>query len=312
MRAISSASALPQGVSTAALFESSAQLAEALAARDLPASMAGAVQQHYRPLARWLAERSAADGAPLIGLNGAQGTGKSTLARLLCWLLEEIHGLRVAVLSLDDFYLGHAARAELARTVHPLLQTRGVPGTHDLPSLQACIGSLRAADAHSRTRLPAFVKVQDDLAPVSDWPQFRGRPDLILLEGWCVGTPPQSGEALRAPCNELERQADPDGRWREWVNQQLAGPYAALFGEISALIQLAAPDFETVFAWRKRQEVGNAASGGAAGMNDAQLRHFIAHYERLTRHGLRVLPATADVRIQLNHEHGVAAVSYAR
>ena len=273
--------------------------------------MAGDVSRHYLKLAGWLAERCG-DGPPLIGLNGAQGTGKSTLAQILCWRLAEAHGLRVAVLSLDDFYLGHAARTDLARTVHPLLQTRGVPGSHDLAALQACIGSLRAAGTETRTTLPAFVKVKDDLAPASDWPQFHGRPDLILLEGWCVGTPPQSGEALRLPVNDLEREQDPDGRWRQWVNQQLAGPYAALFGELSALIQLAAPDFETVFAWRKQQEHGNAARAGGAGMNDAQLRRFIAHYERLTRHGLEALRTAADVRIRLNADHRVAAVAYAR
>src|SRR5690348_14070644 len=75
------------------------------------------------------------DGEPiLVGLAGAQGSGKSTMAPRVAQQLEDA-GLRTAILALDDFYLTHAERAERARTVHPLLATRGVPGTHDIALL---------------------------------------------------------------------------------------------------------------------------------------------------------------------------------
>ena len=38
---------------------------------------------------------------------------------------------RAVTFSMDDLYLGRAARVDLARRIHPLLATRGVPGTHD-------------------------------------------------------------------------------------------------------------------------------------------------------------------------------------
>ena len=47
-------------------------------------------------------------------------------------LLELVHGLRAAILSLDDIYLSGADRLQRANTIHPLLATRGVPGTHDV------------------------------------------------------------------------------------------------------------------------------------------------------------------------------------
>ncbi|MDR2872569.1 MAG: kinase, partial [Xanthomonadaceae bacterium] len=69
---------------------------------------------------------------PVLAITGPQGSGKSTLAAQIVRAADQ-HGLKAATLSTDDFYLTHADRRQLARTVHPLLATRGPPGTHDLP-----------------------------------------------------------------------------------------------------------------------------------------------------------------------------------
>ncbi|MBW8880776.1 MAG: hypothetical protein JF615_04925 [Asticcacaulis sp.] len=66
-----------------------------------------------------------------VGLCGAQGSGKSTLVEQLKSRLEA-DGVTVAMLSLDDLYLSRLTRADLAERIHPLFQTRGVPGTHDV------------------------------------------------------------------------------------------------------------------------------------------------------------------------------------
>ncbi len=68
------------------------------------------------------------------GLAGLQGSGKSTLAAQLCAALTQ-RGIATLAMSLDDFYFGRGERKRLARDVHPLLATRGVPGTHDLDLL---------------------------------------------------------------------------------------------------------------------------------------------------------------------------------
>src|SRR5690349_12906939 len=80
----------------------------------------------------------------LLGVSGLQGSGKSTLARQLA---QSAHarGIPAVALSIDDFYLGRRARARLAREVHPLLATRGVPGTHDLDLMHATIDALARA-----------------------------------------------------------------------------------------------------------------------------------------------------------------------
>lgn len=251
-------------------------------------------------LADWLAKLERGGAAPVIGINGAQGSGKSTLAARLAGLLQRRHGLHAVVLSIDDLYLTRAEREALARQVHPLLRTRGVPGTHDLDLGVAVLEALRRGGT---PRLPRFIKARDDRAPQNEWTAPPCPADLVLFEGWCVGTPAQSPAELAAPVNELEAREDADGRWRRHVNERLAHDYPRLFGLIDRLIFLQAPDFASIFRWRLEQEGRNVQAGGGAGMDEAALRRFIQHYERLTRQALAVLPQQADAVIRLGPEH---------
>ena len=60
--------------------------------------------------------------------------------------------------------------------------------------------------------------------------------------------------ALARPVNELERDQDPDCRWRRAVNDFVAGPYAAFADRFDALLFLQAPGFDVVLDWRSQQE----------------------------------------------------------
>jgi D-glycerate 3-kinase len=221
----------------------------------------------------------------VVGLCGAQGSGKSTTAARLAGQLGAA-GLPSAVVSLDDFYLTLTQRRALARAVHPLLVTRGVPGTHDVALAQATIWALLHAGAGESVAAPLFDKTIDDRAPMADWPIHRGPLAVVLFEGWCVGAQPQPDAALAVPINALERDEDPDGRWRRHVNQRLAGDYAELFARLDLKLLLKAPDFGHVAAWRQQQEAGlrRVAGRSRPAMDAAALARFIAHYERLTRH----------------------------
>lgn len=261
-----------------------------MAAEALPDGFRRAVEYVCRPLAdRASRLRESAGRTVVLGVCGAQGSGKSTIAAVTRRLLQG-RGLSAVAVSLDDVYLGQAARRWLADKVHPLLVTRGPPGTHD--TVLAC-GVLDHLARPGITPLPAFDKAQDERRPQADWPSLAGPADVVLFEGWCVGARPQPGEALAAPVNALEREDDPDGRWRRYVNDQLAGPYRALFARLDDLTLLAAPDFDVVRAWRAEQERKLRARTGA-GMTDDQIGRFVAHYERLTRWILADAPARAD------------------
>jgi D-glycerate 3-kinase len=227
----------------------------------------------------------------VLGIAGAQGSGKSTVAGVLA--------ARVGcpVLSLDDLYLDGAARARLAETVHPLLRTRGVPGTHDVERGLAAIEALALGPA----LLPRFDKARDEPGPAET---VAGPADMLILEGWCLGARPQTEAELAAPVNALEAERDGDGRWRRWVNAQLAGRYQALFGRIDQLVLLAAPGFDVVARWRLEQE---QRSGGP--MNAAAVAAFVQHYQRLTEHLLRRRGDWADLVVTLDAARRPVAIS---
>ena len=233
-----------------------------------------------------------------VGICGAQGSGKSTLSAALAERLIQ-SGVRVATLSLDDLYLGRAARRALAAAIHPLFATRGPPGTHDVALGLAVLDRLARGEP---APLPRFDKAADDRAPEASWPHAPAQCQVLLLEGWCLGARPESEQALAAPANALEANEDAQGHWRRHANAALAGEYPQLWARIDHLILLAAPGWDVVQAWREQQEAELRAKAGAdaPGVMDArEVARFIHHYERLTRHMLADLPGRADVVVRL-------------
>lgn len=263
--------------------------------------MSSAAQIAWSGLVRQLSDDvvTATPRPRVVAVGGAQGSGKSTLARLLADALNA-RGVPAMTCSLDDFYYSRARRAELARTVHPLLVTRGVPGTHDVELCVQVLDAVRRAP----TAIPRFDKGLDDRVEAARWPVV-GPVDVVVFEGWCVGARPQRDDALVEPVNDLERLDDADGRWRRYVNAQLAGRYRTLFERFDRFVFLRVPDFAAVARWRGEQE---SALPAAQRMDAARLARFIAHYERLTRWMLDEAPARADVTAVLDDEHRVAEV----
>jgi D-glycerate 3-kinase len=213
----------------------------------------------------------------LIGVGGAQGSGKSTA----CWLLEAANRGRFAHFSLDDVYLTRAERERLAADVHPLCVTRGPPGTHDIGLADRTIASLETP-AGAKTPLPRFDKTRDDRAPEEIWHVFRGLPEAILIDGWCMGATPLAASDLATPVNALERDEDAEGFWRRFTAERLADEYQYLFDGFDALIYLQAPSWEIVRVWRGQQEEQMLGRPLTTDEN-AALDRFVMHYERITR-----------------------------
>jgi len=237
-----------------------------------------------------------AHGSRVYGIAGLQGSGKSTLAAQMAALGRE-RGLRVVAFSIDDCYLGRRERLRLGRNAHSLLATRGPPGTHDVKL--AC-GTLDALRAGRPTALPRFDKIADRRLPPSRWQRIEGPVDLVVFEGWFLKVPPEERAALLAPVNPLEREADPNGTWREYCNLALAA-YAPLWKRIDRLLFLQGPGFEVVPAWRWQQEATlQAAHPARAAMRRDAVERFVLFFERVSRHAQRTLPAIAERTVRID------------
>jgi D-glycerate 3-kinase len=271
--------------------------------------------QWFTPVAYDLATLQRQANRPiLVALNGCQGSGKTTASDYLCTSLSDEQGVHAVTLSLDDFYLTHRERQSLAASVHPLLATRGAPGTHDMSLLRLTLAQLLDTRSSKPIAIPRFDKATDDRCPLSDWNRVETPVQCILLEGWCLGARPESADTLAEPVNDLERGEDPLALWRTYCNTFLTRHFLPLYPLFDQWIMLQAPSFDCVFNWRREQEHKLAASlptekAGSA-MNDDSLQHFIQHYERITHNCLDDLPHTVNHLFNLDERRGIKAYNY--
>ncbi len=253
----------------------------------------------YAALALLLVRAWRSGGVRRAGLSGGQGTGKSTLARRIASVGEQ-EGLRILVLALDDYYIPRERRLALARRVHPLFETRGPPGTHDVA---LCREHLQALAGSAAIELPVFDKGRDDRVGTR---RVAGPFDLVLVEGWCVGAEPVGAAALALPFDALERVEDPAGVWRRHQDAELAGGYAALWSDLERLVFLRAPDLDAVRRWRLEQEAERPAHQRLAA---ASVARIVAHYERITARLIADPPPRADWTVALAADHSIAAIA---
>lgn len=280
-------------------------------------------------LVNWVEAKRSASKMMTLGISGAQGTGKSTLAQQLAMMLEE-NKVTTEILCLDDFYLSKRQREKLAAEVHPLLKTRGVPGTHDIKLL---IDAIQALQQRRAVQIPCFDKALDDRMAQSR--TTKSSVDVLIVEGWCLGARSQSDEDLQPAINTLEKEEDPRCLWRNYVNQQLSGAdWRQLRSCLEFLLYLQVPSFEMVLDWRWRQELqlqaqlraelqaqsrvqlraqlgaksGDGKPSNGKPMSHDQLQNFIMHYERISRQMLSLLPSEADLVFVQNEAHQVNKV----
>lgn len=251
--------------------------------------------QDFRELAAFLSHAVQTHDLKCIGLAGGQGTGKTTLASLLVEA-GAYFGERIQILSIDDFYLTKQERTRLAQVVHPLLATRGPPGTHDIDWLIQTVNSIRTGSACS---IPRFDKGKDDRDKVV---VLEETCDRIVIEGWCVGAAPYPNAKLARPINELEREHDPQAIWRTYTMNCLGAVYQSFNGLLDCLIYLKVPDMDAVRRWRLQQESEREASQQKTAR---EIDEFVAYYERLTLWMLDEMGERAQFVVSLDQDHEI-------
>ena len=151
----------------------------------------GQLKNFYLPISRMIKEEYTKEKkTKLIGLSGGQGTGKSTISKILKIILKENYGLETVIFSIDDFYKTLQERKMMSKNKSALFLTRGVPGTHDTKRLYNCIKKLKD-QKFKKFKIPKFDKSIDDRLPKNKWLKVKKKPNIIIFEGWCIGVPPQ-------------------------------------------------------------------------------------------------------------------------
>ena len=264
----------------------------------------GKLKKFYLPLSDWIYSVYVKDRkTKLIGLAGGQGTGKSTITGILKMILKKKYGINLCVFSIDDFYKTKAERIQMSKKVHPLFITRGVPGTHDLNLIRKTIKNLKKKKFRT-VLIPKFDKSKDDRFSRNKWQKIKIKPDIIILEGWCVGTTHQNNNELIKPLNLIERKYDKNLKWRKKVNYFIKSRYKNLFRQIDKLVYLKVPNFNYIFKWRWLQEQKmKLTSKSKKTMSKNQIKEFIMFYERLTKHMIKNNSRISDLTIFLDKNH---------
>lgn len=202
----------------------------------------------------------------ILGINGPQGSGKTTLSRAICEKLEA-DGLKALTISVDDFYLTRAEQVNLAsqQAENLYLQQRGYPGTHDLALGTKTLRSLKSGESETRVvSIPRYDKSahqgQGDRAPASEWTRIAGPIDLVILEGWMLGFKPVDESAL------------PNSSFKI-INQRLSY-YHAWHELLDGFLQLEPDDYHHVLHWRVEAEEKMKAAG-KPGMSTAEVQRYI-------------------------------------
>ncbi|WP_414530881.1 glycerate kinase [Nodularia chucula] len=268
-----------------------------------PAEMLAVLRDLWIPLSIKLASHRQELGRPLIqGILGGQGTGKTTMCRVLSFILQEL-GYRTLNLSLDDLYKTYSDRLILTQE-DPRLIWRGPPGTHDLDLGLKVLDQIRQGE--SPVIVPRFDKSAYNGAGDRTTPEMVTNIDIVLFEGWFVGVKPINPDIFdTAPPPILTAE---DRVFAREMNQQLQN-YLPLWDRLDSLMVLYPTDYRCSLTWRKQAEQQMIARG-KGGMSDAQIEDFVNYFWRSLHPELFIpplvkSPTTVDVVIGINPDHSM-------
>ena len=265
------------------------------------------------PVSFWIAKKANNKKPYFVGLAGGQGTGKTTISSIIKIILEKYFKLKVFKISIDDFYKTREERIALSKKIHPMLLTRGVPGTHDI-NMMLDFFKKSKSKKFKKMKLPNFNKAIDDRFPKKKWNTINKRPDVIIFEGWCVGARAETNETLKKSINSMEKANDNKLVWRKYVNQQLKTKYKKLYSQLNCMIYLKAKNFSLLQKWRLKQEyklwLKTKKKGSHKIMSKGDVINFMQTYQRITQNMFKNMPKYASIILNLNSNHQIKTAVY--
>ena len=270
------------------------------------------LKRDYIPMSFWIEKKYKEKGKTLfLGLSGGQGSGKTTIAGILKIILRKFFKRNVYTISIDDFYKTLNERNKMSQKIHPLFKTRGVPGTHDINLIRKFFTFIKRRK-FKKFKTPKFDKSIDDRVKKEYWTSIKKRPEIIILEGWCVGAKPQSNSLIKNSINILEKNEDKNLAWRNYVNKKLKNEYKKIFSMIDHLIFIKVPNFNMVLKWRLLQErkLKKKSYLNKKIMSHAQIKRFVMFYERITLQMIKDLNKYASMVILLKKNHEIKKILF--
>ena len=266
------------------------------------------------PVCFWISKKVNNKQTYLVGLAGGQGTGKTTISSILEIILRKYFKLNVFKISIDDFYLTRKERFNLSKKIHPLLMTRGVPGTHDIKIMLDFFRKSKTKKFKS-FKLPKFNKAIDDRFKKNQWYTIKKKPDVVIFEGWCVGARAEKNSTIKKSINSLEKTNDSQLIWRNYVNKQLKTKYKKLYDQLDCLVYLKAKNFSLLQKWRLIQEKKlwlknkNKKTNNKI-MSKGDVINFMQTYQRVTQNMFKFAPRYASIILNLNSNHQIKSAVY--
>ena len=266
----------------------------------------------YIPISFWIENKYKKKGSTLfLGFSGGQGSGKTTITGILKIILKKFFKRKICVSSIDDFYKSLKEREKMANNIHPLFQTRGVPGTHDTNLIMNFLRKV-IKKKFKKFKLPKFDKSIDDRLEKKYWDNVKKKPEIVILEGWCVGAKPQKNSLINKPTNILEKNEDKNLIWRKYVNKKLKEEYKKIFSMIDHFIFIKIPNFKIVSKWRFLQEkkLEKKSKSKKKIMSYSEIKRFIMFYERITLQMLKDLSKSASIVMLLKKNHEIKKILF--
>ena len=237
-----------------------------------------------------------------IMIAGSQGSGKSSLSKLIKLYLEKFCYKSVVIISMDDFYLSKSQRTQLSKKIHPLFYTRGVPGTHDLELMYKKIKQI--FNKKFPICLPIFDKVSDTRKKTY---KKVLKADVIIFEGWCAGAQPVDLNYLQKNFNNLEKHKDKNFIWRNSYNKYL-NEYQKIFSKFNYFIYFQFNHWDNVLNWKYKQELELRDKKKDLALKK-YLKEFVQYYEKVSKWMHLKVPKYCNILIKLDTHQKIKLIN---